>query len=345
MYRKIIVNTFDTIFKNSSQLIQKLFIPIFLISIINYFIPLLISSDLIKQININNVDFKILSIPLLLFFVLLMSNISIAITTHRVVILGNDSIPKFGSFIFGLREFKFLFKSILMTIIISIPVIISFFIPIVGYFLAVMLALILVSRFSFVFPALACDEKMSFLEAWKYTKNYKFLSLFTIIIFPIIFAISVGFIYTIVIELLIRLVSSHFSFLYSFLNVFIMVFSISALSSAYLYIKPQPLNKIKINKNKKIREVIESFRKGIYKIIIHDLDNVTFESLKKELQTQYSKLNFTDIAYDRDNAYLLKNPQDMEAYVSLRHDDDEFIILVNNSKKPELKILGFKTKR
>lgn len=344
MYKEIIVDTFDTIFKNSNNLIQKLLIPIIIISIINYFIPLFISSEIITQIDINHLNLKIMSIPLILILLLVMANISIAITTHRIAILGNSSVPKFGSYIFGLREFNYLFKSILMTVLISIPVIASFFIPIVGPFIAIILILILVSRFSFIFPSLACDEKMSFIEAWKYTKSYKFLSLFTIIIFPIIFAISVGLIYAVVIELLIRLVSSHLSFLYSFLNVFIMVFSISALSSAYLYIKPQPLNKIKRNTKEPLRETIESFRKGVHKIIIHDLNNVTFESLKKELRAQYSKLNFTEIAYDRDNAYLLKNPEDMEAYVSLRYDNDEFTIQVNNSKKPELKILGFNNK-
>ncbi|PLY04503.1 MAG: hypothetical protein C0625_16360 [Arcobacter sp.] len=344
MHKKIIVNTFDAIFKNSNNLVQKLFIPILLMSSINYFIPQFISSEIIIQLNANNINIKTFGPSFLLLFLLILANISVAITTHRVIILGKDSVPKLGSYIFGLRELNFLFKSILLIIIILIPTIPTFFIPIIGPYITIVLALILFSRLSFIFPALACDEKMSFFQAWKYTKNHTFLTLFTIIIFPSIFAFSVGFIYSITIEFLIKLVSPHLVILYSLLDVFIMVFIVSALSSAYIYIKTQPLNKIRKENSISTREITETTRKRIHKIVIHDQHNVTFSSIKKELQTQYAKLNFSDIAYDRNNVYLLKNPNDIEAYVSLRYDNDEFIIQVNNSNLPQLKILRIKTK-
>lgn len=337
MYKDIIVNTFDTVFKNGQTLLQKLLIPIIIISIINFFLPQIIAENL--NIFKENFSLEKMIIPLSILFLIIMANISIAVTTHRVAILGESSLPKFGSFIFGIREIKFLFKTIILAFAITIPVVLIFFIPIVGPFIGVFMGILLTSRLSFIYPSIACDEKMSLYESWKYTKGYSFLTLFTIIIFPLIFAISVGFVYTLAIEFLIKLVSPHFTILYTFLNVFITVFCISALSSAYLYIKPQPLNKSLKEKDNEIREIIENSKADQYKIIIHDKYPVTFKSLKKELENQYTKLKFDILAYDRKNAWLLKSEDDEEAYVSLRHENDEFTIHVKKTEKPNLNIL------
>lgn len=335
MYKEIIVNTFDSVFKNGQTLIQKLLLPITVISIINFFLPQFFP----QKIDMTQINFSLdkIIIPLFIIILLIMANISIAVTTHRIVILGDSSLPKFGSFIFGLREIKFLFKTIILAFAITIPIILIFFIPIIGPFLAIFVGILLTCRLSFIYPSVACDEKMSLYESWKYTKGYSFLSLFTIMIFPLIFAISVGFVYTLVIEFLIKLISPHFTIFYSFLNVFITVFCISALSSAYLYIKPQPLNKKQ--EDKEIREIIENSKTDQYKIIIHDKHPVTFDSLKKELEKQYIKLNFDILAYHRKNAWLLKSKDDEEAYVSLRHENDEFTIHVKRTEKPILSIL------
>lgn len=337
MYKKIIVNTFDTVFKNSQTLFQKLLIPIILISIINFYIPQFITST----IDIKNLDSLTTQsiIFLILIFLLIMINISIAITTHRIAILGSSSVPKFGSYILGFRELKFLFKSILMMIIIAIPTIILIFIPFIGPFIAVFIAIILTARFSFIYPAIACEEESSFYNSWKYTKGHTFLILFSLIIFPLIFSFSVGLVYSLVIEFLIKIISANFNILYSFLNVFITVFSISALSSAYLCIKPQPLNISIKNDFEKPRDIVQNKRQEEYKIVIHDKHKVTFKSLKKELEEQYTKIGFSDIAYYRENAFILKNIENDEAYVSLRYENDEFTIQTKKTDKPILKIL------
>lgn len=338
MYKKIIVNTFDTVFKNSQALFQKLLIPTILLCIINFYIP-----QNIPSINLNIKDLNFIAneslMPLLSIFFLIMINISIAITTHRTAILGSSSVPKFGLYILGLSEFKFLFKSILMGFIIAIPVTLLFFIPIVGIFIAIFIAILLSARLSFIFPAVACDEDLSFYSSWKLTKGHTLLILFSIILFPLVFSISVGLVYSLLIEFLIKLVSPNFNILYSFLNVFITVFSISAFSSAYLCIKPRPLNVHINNESEQLRDIIEKKKKELYKIIIHDKHKVTFKSLKKELEEQYNKLGFSYIAYNRQNAFILKNYEDEEAYISLRYENQDFTIQINKTEKPILKIL------
>jgi hypothetical protein len=260
MYKEIVINTFDFMFKNSNQLIKKLFIPIILISTIIYLIPQFINPEIVK-FDINSLHITSLIIPIVLAFFLIMLNISIAITTHRLAILGKDFLPSFSSIILGLREFKFLLKTILMGIIIAIPTILAIFIPYVGPFIAIFVAILLISRLALVFPSISCDEPISFYSSWKFSKNHTLLSLFAIIIFPIIFSLTVGIIYTLVIEFMIKSISPHFSILYSLLNVFIIVFSISALSSLFIYLKPTPLNKFKKDESERMRDIVEKEKK------------------------------------------------------------------------------------
>jgi len=338
LYKEIIVNTFDIVFKNTQALLQKLLIPIILISIINFYFPQFISIHSLDLENLNlSTNESIISF--ILIFMLIILNISIAITTHRIAILGSSSVPKYGSYIFGLRELKFLFKSLIMIIIIAIPIILFTFIPFVGIFIGIFFTIMLSARLSFIYPATACDENVSFLSSWKLTKGHTFLILFSIILFPLLFSLSVGLIYSLAIEFLIKLISPHLNVLYSFLNVFITVFSISALSSAYLYIKPRPMNITPKNVTEPKRDIIKKSKKELHKVVIHDKHKVTFKSLKKELEEQYKKLGFVNIAYNRENAYLLKNSSDDEAYVSLRYEDDEFTIETKKTIEPILKLL------
>lgn len=306
--------------------------------------PNLIENDFIS--NIQDLNFsteKNFLIAPILLFTLLMVNISIAVTTHRVTILGIDSVPKFGSFIFGIREFKLLIFIFLFTLIIAIPTFLVAIIPIVGVFIAPFLIILLASRLSLIFPAISCDEKFGFLDAWKATKKYKILTIIMVLIFPIIFSLIVGFVYSLAIEFLIKVLNPNFFILYSILDVFIAVFCISFLSSVYDYIRFKPLNSTKKESKEEIKEILISSHKGTHKVVIHNKYNVNFENLKKELIEQYKPIGFTEIAYDRINSFLLKNSDNDEAYVSLRYDNSEFSIVVKNSDKPILKIVKEKS--
>jgi hypothetical protein len=74
---------------------------------------------------------------------------------------------------------------------------------------------------------------MDFLDTLEFTKNYKFLSLFMVVIFPFIITILIAVVYGIVIKFFLVIISSYFEILYVFLNVFITVLVISCLSVTY----------------------------------------------------------------------------------------------------------------
>lgn len=339
MYRKIIIETFDNIFKNAKYLVPKLIIPTFLISLITYFVPQFITIEAVENIDLKTLDPVLLQISIVSSIILIMANISIAVTTHRVSILGEKSVPTFGSLIFGFREFKFLFRSILFGFFIGIITFLIMLIPIAGIFLVPIVLIILTSRLSLIFPAVSCDEKMSFFQSWKYTKDFKLLTILMVIIFPIIFSLTVGIVYTFAIEFLIKLVSPHMAFLYSILNVFIMVFTISGLSSVYNHIRPRVVNNAIKKEEEPLREIIQSSRKGVHKIILDDRYDIDFQTLKKELKEQFTKLGFDQTAYERPNAWLVKTLNDDEAYISLRYDDNNYTIQAKNTEEPKLKIL------
>ena len=105
-----------------------------------------------------------------------------------------------------------------------------------------------------------------------------------------------------------------------------------------------PLKKearIKTKKNNDNRnKIIERSSGNMHKFIINIKCDVTFNSLKNEINEFYSKLGFSDIAYDRENAYLLKKENDIEPYVSLRLKSEEYIIEIKNTQKIQLKILS-----
>lgn len=339
MYEKILVSTFDSIFKNFDKLFQKLLIPIFLLVLIEYFFTNFINVNTISNIKDGNFNLNQLAIFFLLLFLLIMINISIAITTHRVSILGNDSVSNFGSAILGKREFKFLFKSIQLCFILAIPTFLLSLIPVAGIFIAIGVAVIISSRLSLVFPALACDNNMSFKESWNITKRYKLLTFIMIVVFPAIFSFSVAFVYNLAIGFLVKVVSEYFSILYSFLNIFIMIFTISVISSVYKYIYNMLFTEIKKEHNEKPNEVIESSDKNFQKIEIKNFKNISFESLKKELYSQCKKFNFCEIVFDRTNVWIIKNPEEEESYLSLRYDNNIYTIVAKNCSIPRLDIL------
>jgi len=295
--------------------------------------------EFLNNNDISNLDINQLLLPSIVIFILIMTNISIAVTVHRIAILGIDSVPTFGSVIFGYREFKMLFRIIQYSIIVAIPLVLVSLIPVVGIFIAIFLSIILTSRLSLVFPASACDEKFGFLSAWRATSRYKLLTIVMVILFPFIFSFTVGFVYTLAIEFLVKIIGPYLSFLYSILNVFLSVFFVSALSSVYNLVNPRPLN-ISVKEIDQTKKNIDISSIGNnHSIAIDDKYKTSFESLKKELYEQYKQHGFTEIVYDRSNSWILKNPNEEIPYISLRYENNEYHIYVKNSVKPKLLIL------
>lgn len=338
MYNDIFLSTFKSVFNNPNKLIKKLFLPAFIIVLLDAIISTSYFNNII--FNMKNQNFSITDILVILaiLFTYLMSNIAIAVNTHRFIVIKNDDSPVFGSYIFSKREFKFLFTIFKFSLVIIIPSIIFTFIPKVGSFLSIILAVVITMRLSLIFPATACDEKLSLKESWNLTKNHNLLMFVMLILFPAIFTFTVSFVYSLIIAFLVNVVSSYFTIFYSFLNLFIAVFTVSVLSNIYLFINNRPVNKLKKDDDKP-KDITYTSEDGNHNIKIDTKYNISFNTIKDELYEQYKNLDFNNIVYDRDYSWILKKDNDDESYISLRENNGEFIIDVKNSEQPNLNFI------
>lgn len=146
----------------------------------------------------------------------------LAITTHRIILLGPESVPEWGVYIPRKREFHFVLYSIGMGLC-MIPFGFLALIPTVGWVIAVIAIIYMMARLSLVFPAIATDQSWSFPDSWKATRNHQALMLIVVAIFP--FAISIP-------EQLLRHLP-YMGLLVNLLSAFTMVFVVAALSVAF----------------------------------------------------------------------------------------------------------------
>ena len=244
-YKEIINDTFSLLIRKKEVIAKALLIPFILLLVIDYYEK----SFFIVSNNINNyTNFSFL------FFVILSLIVSIivAITIHRILLIEENPVPKWGFFKFGSREIKYLVFSIFIGLL-CIPALIFMFIPMIGIVVALIMVLIIISRVSLVFPAIALNENMTILDSWNQTKNFKLITFFSIIIFPTIMSFFVGIVYSFVINFLVNVISVHLSILYVILNLFITVLVVATLSSTYKFIKKynfiEKLDEKKIEEN------------------------------------------------------------------------------------------------
>lgn len=248
MYGKLMNESLKALIENKKALFKALFIPILFLLGINLFFPNIMLIQDGKPVFDENAKQVFMIILVFVFYI----NIIMAVSVHRIILI-KDDISLFKSIFPSSTELNFFLKILLFFIL---TLLVAFLISAFGMMLfmlfvdrniamilAAILAFIVVSllasRFSMVFPAIAINEKMGFSEALNMTKNYKFLSLFMVVIFPIIISILIAFVYGLIIKFLSGVVSPHFELLYVFLNVFITVLTISCLSVTYSYIKEE----------------------------------------------------------------------------------------------------------
>lgn len=332
MYKRIINSTFYPVFENKLILMKALFFPLLLIIVL---------SELILRYSESIFIVSVLSI---LTFLL---NITIAITTHRILLLGKDSIPPWGLFKFGGREFSFLITSIIIGLIIgvviffgSVPMMFmgESMIPKVIFIVVIFFATTLFSRFSLALPSIAINKEISISDAWDYTKKYKLLTYFSIVIFPAIFTLILGFGYQLAIGFLIKVVSPKLNILYPVLDVFITVFVVSALSATYRVIKedhPEYFEKIIRKENDTL--IINNKNR----IVVDTRETpISFEIIKNELVKQYEDLGFKDIVVDKEDSWMIKNPEIQNAYVSLSFNKSQYKIEAYNTKEADLNLFS-----
>lgn len=146
----------------------------------------------------------------------------IAITTHRVVLLGPNSVPVWGISTWTMRETYFVLHVIGLSLL-AIPLSILGFMPVIGVLSALLLFCWLFGRLSLVFPGIAVDKGVTFKHSWELTRDHQLLMFLVVIIFPILMAIP-----TIIISLV-----PYTFLLNSLVSTIAIVFQVAALSMAY----------------------------------------------------------------------------------------------------------------
>jgi hypothetical protein len=111
-----------------------------------------------------------------------------AVTTHRVLLLGSSSVTEWGFIAWSKRETYYVLCIVGM-VVMMLPFALVSVIPVIGPFLAMVLILWLLGRFSLVFPGTALDKDLSFQKSWAMTENYQLLMFLVVGIFPFLAAV------------------------------------------------------------------------------------------------------------------------------------------------------------
>lgn len=163
---------------------------------------------------------------LLLSVLSLMVQTIFAITTHRVMLLGPQSVPSWGVLSWSRREMLFALHIIGLALV-AMPFAFFTFIPMVGWLLTAASIIWITGRLSLVFPLIAIDQHVTFKDSWQLTRRHQALMIFVVMVFPIALMSPVY---------LLRLLPYSFV-LTSFFTTLTTVFTVTALSVAYKYIR------------------------------------------------------------------------------------------------------------
>jgi hypothetical protein len=112
----------------------------------------------------------------------------LAVTTHRIVLLGEDSVPEWGFRKISMREVWFLIHTVGIGLLLIAPGLLIY-IPYVGWILALILITLLLGRLSLVFPAIATGQKWSFHDSWAATRDHQLMMAIIVAVLPIIVAL------------------------------------------------------------------------------------------------------------------------------------------------------------
>ena len=91
-----------------------------------------------------------------------------AVTKHRIILLGEKSIPEWGLRRVSMREIRFILYSFGIGLLVIPPALLAT-IPVFGWVLAFVAISYVLGRLSLVFPAIATDQNWSFQDSWVHT--------------------------------------------------------------------------------------------------------------------------------------------------------------------------------
>jgi hypothetical protein len=157
-----------------------------------------------------------------MFFAAWIIYTQIAVVTHRMILLGPNSVPNWGIYVPTKRELHFFTTSFILGLM-MIPITFLNIIPSGGSILFTIVSSYLISRFSLVFPSIAVDNAWSFSDSWSVTKDHQILMLTVILIFPIVISIP---------EILLSELP-YTSILVTFISLITLIITIAALSVAF----------------------------------------------------------------------------------------------------------------
>ena len=213
--KKTIINSIRNVLKNKTVISKALVIPI-----------LLLSSAIIFQPKEPTALYIFLA-TVVTWVIYTM----LAVTIHRIILLGPDSVASWGLYVPGGRELEFFFFTFILGLL-MIPVAIFAFIPGIGTVVSIILVIYLIGRLSLAFPSIATDQDIRISDSWNATKNYQVLMFVVVGIFPLIISIPEYIITAIPNETLYLFISNIFSLV-------TMVFIVAALSESYRLIEGQ----------------------------------------------------------------------------------------------------------
>ena len=112
-----------------------------------------------------------------------------AIITHRIILLGENSVPRWGFITWSKRESLFILYLFALILITTLAFMLALIEPYLGLFLGVVVSVYVTARLSLVFPAIAIDNKLSLKSSWSLSNNHQLLVVLVVALFPVLFTI------------------------------------------------------------------------------------------------------------------------------------------------------------
>jgi hypothetical protein len=170
---KIIAGALGFTYENRGVFFKKLALPV----------AILVFMDVLLTLKLPYLVITFISLVGMLIHIIM------AVTVHRVTLIGENSVPDLVIKKWSNRETSFLLKSFGIGLIIIPFATLGLLINAIAGYIFLVAGCILISRVSLVFPSIAIDDNISFQESWNYTKPYKLLMVVSVVFFPTLLAI------------------------------------------------------------------------------------------------------------------------------------------------------------